>query len=160
VVLDGDLHSVDVAPDSAVWSAVPKGDRPEWVVQKLTELGVGTIGFVECARSVVRWDAARAARQLERWQRVAREASMQSRRVWLPHVVGVRPFAALDLSTIALADPDGDDGLQGCRGVVVGPEGGFTPAELAAATRCVSLGDTVLRVETAAVVAGVLLTRH
>ncbi|HEY4608568.1 MAG TPA: RsmE family RNA methyltransferase, partial [Ilumatobacteraceae bacterium] len=76
-------------PRTGVMTAIPKGDRPEWIVQKLTEIGVGAITFIDCARSVVRWDEARAGRQLERLRRVAREAAMQSRRVWLPEVCEV-----------------------------------------------------------------------
>ena len=66
---------------------------PEWIVQKLTEIGATSIGFIECDRSVVHWDDDRARRQGERLRRVAREAAMQSRRVWLPEVLDVVPFA-------------------------------------------------------------------
>ncbi len=63
-----------------------KGDRPEWAVQKLTELGVDRIVPLVAARSVVRWTGDRGAAVVERWRRVAREAAMQSRRAWLPAV--------------------------------------------------------------------------
>jgi 16S rRNA (uracil1498-N3)-methyltransferase len=141
-----------------VWSAIPKGDRPEWIVQKLTELGLTRIGFVHCARSVVRWDADRAERQIDRLRRVAREAAMQSRRVWLPEVVGPVPVAELDPTGLAFADPDGAPLDAPVNRVAVGPEGGFTPEELAAAPATASVGALVLRVETAAIAAGVLLT--
>ena len=136
-------------------TAIPKGDRLEWMVQKLTEVGVTEIRLVHFERSVVRWKNDRVVAQLERLRRVAREAAMQSRRVWMPAIVG--PVAAADVlaaAEVCVADPDGSPGPVGSF-VVIGPEGGFTEAELALAGRRVSLGDTVLRVETAALVAAV-----
>ena len=71
--------------------APPKGDRLEWLVQKCTEVGVARIVLLDAERSVVRWDAERAGKQLERLRRIAAEAAMQSRRVWLPDVAGPVP---------------------------------------------------------------------
>ncbi len=71
--------------------AIPKHDRPEWLVQKPTELGVDRIVFLHAERSVVRWDGDRAERHLARLAAVAVEALMQSRRVWLPEIVGPVP---------------------------------------------------------------------
>ena len=144
-----------------VISAIPKADRPEWIVQKLTEVGATSIGFMECARSVVRWDAERAARQVERLRRVAREAAMQSRRLWLPEVLDVVPFAeAARTVGCAIADPEGDDLPPAVDTLLVGPEGGFTEGELAAVDRHVALSANVLRVETAALTAAILLTQR
>ncbi|MEP7111982.1 MAG: RsmE family RNA methyltransferase [Ilumatobacteraceae bacterium] len=144
---------------AAVISAIPKGDRPEWIVQKLTEIGATTIGFMDCARSVVRWDATRAKRQTERLRRVAREAAMQSRRLWLPEVLDVVPFEeAITAINCAIADPHGDALDHAVGTVLVGPEGGFTEEELRAVACRVSLSPNVLRVETAALIAGFLLT--
>jgi 16S rRNA (uracil1498-N3)-methyltransferase len=144
---------------AAVFSAVPKGDRAEWMVQKLTEVGATTIGFIDCTRSVVRWDEERGRRQVERLRRIAREAAMQSRRVWLPEVLETVPIAVASRNICcAMAEPDGADDLVGVDAVLVGPEGGFTPDELSLVTRRVSLSRQVLRVETAALVAVVMLT--
>ncbi len=162
----GDL--VDVVPaDEPVPSppavhiaaSIPKGDRCEWMVQKLTELGVATITLIECERSVVRWDGPRAQRQLERLRRVAREAAMQSRRTWLPSIVGVTAFTGVATQAgVVLAEPAGSPlAARPPSCVIVGPEGGFSPAELALGVPQVSLGSTVLRVETAAIAAAVLL---
>jgi 16S rRNA (uracil1498-N3)-methyltransferase len=141
-------------------SAIPKGDRPEWTVQKLTEIGIGTIGFIDCARSVVRWDEARARKQSERLRRVAREAAMQSRRVWLPEVCEVVPFPqAAGISGVALADPDGDALDPQTHTILVGPEGGFTQGERDLVPRHVRLSANVLRVETAALAAAFMLTQ-
>lgn len=137
--------------------AIPKGDRCDWMVQKLTEVGVTDLWFLHCARSVVRWEAERGGRQLERMRRVAREASMQSRRTWLPRLSGPVRFAdAAAMPGAVLADPDGSAPLAG--GVVlVGPEGGFTPEEALVVPDRVRLAPGILRVETAAVAAAVLL---
>jgi 16S rRNA (uracil1498-N3)-methyltransferase len=148
-------------PTTAVFSAIPKGDRPEWIVQKLTEVGVTSMGFMQCARSVVQWDATRRPRQMERLRRVAREAGMQSRRVWLPTVCDVVPFdEAIKSINCAIADPEGDELDATVDTVLVGPEGGFTDGELRAVVRRVRLSANVLRVETAALTAAILLTQR
>lgn len=156
----GDVVHEPAPRTAVIATAVPKGDRLEWMVQKLTELGATEIVLVDCARSVVRWDAARAAKQLTRLERVVREAACQSRRVWLPALTGPVPFAeAAARPGMALADPDGDGPVTAdVDGLLVGPEGGFTDDEEAAATRRVRLTDTVLRVETAAVASLCALT--
>jgi 16S rRNA (uracil1498-N3)-methyltransferase len=149
------------APPSAVVSAIPKGDRPELIVQKATEIGVNTLIFMICARSVVHWDAARAQLQLVRLRRVAREAAMQSRRLWLPDVLDVVSFEEAAASpSCAIADPDGGDLGDEIDSVLVGPEGGFTESELNAVANRVSLSRNVLRVETAALTAAFLLTQR
>ncbi len=154
---DGPVESVP-APSSplTVAVAVPKGDRAELLVQKCTEVGVDRIVLLTAERSVVRWDEERAARHSERLRRVAAEAAMQSRRVWLPEITG--PVAATSmLPGAAVAEPDGRPLGPADTTVAIGPEGGWTEAELAAAGGLVALGPHVLRVETAAVVAAVLM---
>jgi len=160
VELLADVVREDAASPVTIAVGIPKGDRPEWMVQKLTELGVGTIAFMECARSVVRWDGERGERQLARLRRVAREAAMQSRRVWLPTIPPVQPFAAVAASPgAAVAEPGGGPLGASISTVLIGPEGGFTTDELACGAPLIDLSDQVLRVETAALVAAVLLTR-
>ncbi|MBI4935737.1 MAG: 16S rRNA (uracil(1498)-N(3))-methyltransferase [Actinobacteria bacterium] len=151
----GEIEHDDREPRGSVAAAIPKGDRCEWMVQKLTEVGVGEIVLLHCDRSVVRWTGDRAQKQLVRVQRVAREASMQSRRVWLPRIVGPVPFAEVAARAgVALAEPDGDERVA-AECVVIGPEGGFSAEELSLGLPRVRLAHTVLRVETAAVVAAV-----
>lgn len=85
---------------------------------------------------------------------------MQSRRVWLPEVCDVVPFArAAAMSGCALADPDGDDLDPATDTILVGPEGGFTDGERDSVAQRVRLSANVLRVETAALAAGFLLTQ-
>ena len=136
-----------------------KGDRPEWTVQKLTEIGIDEIVVLApTVRSVVRWDHDRSNKNIERLRRVAREAAMQSRRTWLPNVHGVT-----EMSTIAnlfIADPSGVCLDASHRAIAVGPEGGFAPQETEDCDGLVSLGDTVLRAETAAISAAVLMSDY
>ncbi|HSJ91850.1 MAG TPA: RsmE family RNA methyltransferase [Ilumatobacter sp.] len=164
--VDGSLEAttpVTVEPPRSmpvtIGLAIPKLDRPEWIVQKLTELGVDRIVWLHAERSVVRWDDQRAAKHLARLERVAVEAVQQSRRVTVPVIDA--PKAALSfLPGASVAEPGGrpDDG---CHPVVaIGPEGGWTERELAAAADRISLGPTVLRVETAALVAAARRTCH
>lgn len=144
------------APPITVGFVPTKGDRPEWAVQKLTEIGVDRIVVVSSARSVVRWDGDRGARHVERLGEVARQAAMQSRRPWLPSVSGVVGFGDCAGEGWSLAEPGGPPPSLERPAVLIGPEGGWSPEE-AAALPPVGLGPTVLRAETAAVVAATLL---
>ena len=159
LLLDGEVVEVPPAdPPVTVAFAPPKGDRPEWAVQKLTELGVDRIVPLLAARSVVRWTGGRAAGPLERLRRVAREAAMQSRRAWLPAVEGPSTFAdAAARPGAALAVAGGDPPSLARPVVLVGPEGGWDADELGAGLPTVGLGPHVLRTETAAVAAATLL---
>lgn len=136
--------------------AIPKRDRPEWIVQKLTELGIDRIVFLDAERSVVRWDDAKAVRHRAKLAKVAAEAVQQSRGVWLPSVEGPVPAADV-LPTCVVAEPGGRELTDGDMSVAIGPEGGWTDAEIEIAADRVSLGDTVLRVETAALAAAARL---
>jgi 16S rRNA (uracil1498-N3)-methyltransferase len=158
VILDGDVVEEPVRGSGRrIVCATPKGDRPELVVQKLTELGVDEICFTTTARTVVQWDATRSPGQLARLRRIAREASMQSRRVRLSSV-SVAPWKdVIAMPWVAIAEPGGDPVDHTLRTIVVGPEGGFSTSERDEFPRRVTLADTVLRVDTAAIAAGVLL---
>lgn len=164
---DGDLEldgpvEVEPAPRPALTVAFApvKGDRPEWVVQKLTELGIDRIVPLETERSIVRWSGERRHHAIERLRRVAVEAAAQCRRVWLPEVAGVCTLEDLEQPAggLALAEPGGPPLAPATRCVAVGPEGGWTHAELARGHPTVGLGPTVLRAETAALAVAALLT--
>jgi len=165
-------------PVLTVAFAPVKGDRPEWVVQKLTELGVDRIVPLVTARSVVRWDGPRAGRAVDRLRRVAADALGQCRRVWLPDVTDVTDLDGLGQmvagqpsgadsahpprgvhpgAQVALAQLGGPAATVGTTAVAVGPEGGWSPEELATAPATVGLGPLVLRAETAAMAAGAIL---
>lgn len=172
----GDVEVIDPpTPTITVAFALMKGDRPEFVVQKLTELGVDTIVPMTTEHCVVRWDERKAHRQRERFARISREAAMQCRRTHLPRVGPVTAFAELIVGSSApgagrllLADPDGGSVAQmiseGTAGepltVLVGPEGGWSDAEKNAGLRQLRIADHILRAETASLAAAVLLTAH
>jgi 16S rRNA (uracil1498-N3)-methyltransferase len=146
------------APPITIAFALVKGGRPDWIVQKLTELGVDVIRPFVADRSVVRWDDAKAARAVEKWRVVVREASMQSRRVWLPDVHAPCEFSAVAaLPGAALADREGEPADLAHPVLLVGPEGGWSDGERAAGLPQVRLGPQVLRAETAALAAATLL---
>jgi 16S rRNA (uracil1498-N3)-methyltransferase len=146
------------APALTVAIARTKGDRPELAVQKLTELGIDRIVVFTAERSVARPGPDRLPRQLGRLRRVAREALMQSRGVHLPDVEVASSFAALAVvDGAALADRHGEPLTLQYSTVLIGPEGGWCDAERGSLPR-VGLAEQVLRAETAAVTAGVLLS--
>jgi len=159
LVPDGDVV-VDPAPAPAITVAfaLVKGERPELVVQKLTELGVDRIIPFLAERSVVRWDPAKADKNLVRLRRVALEASMQSRRTWVPEVAEVTSFPAVcSLRGAAAADPGGGPPRLDRPTLLIGPEGGWSPAEQASLPPRVGLGPAVLRAETAAITGAAVL---
>jgi 16S rRNA (uracil1498-N3)-methyltransferase len=164
VVVAGDVvEERPPAPALTVAFALTKGDRPELTVQKLTELGVDRIVPLRTARTVARWEGDRAGHRLARLRRVAREAAMQSERAFLPDVADLTPFVdAVALRGAALAERGGDPPHLASPTLLVGPEGGWSEEELAAADRRIGLGPRLLRSETAAIAAGALLAalRH
>lgn len=149
--------------------ALIKGDRPELVVQKLTELGIDSIMPFSSDHGVVRMDRARIDKHHARLTRVAREAAMQCRRTVLPTVTASEPLADLvegadDLSSWYLADiaaPPLADSLAlpiaGDVTVLIGPEGGWSAAERSLGITPVGLPGHVLRAETASIAAATLL---
>ena len=149
-------------PCVTVVQALAKGDRGELAVATMTEVGVDEIVPWQAARCVVRW---KDDKPLARWRATAREAAKQSRRAWLPAVAGpaktadvarrlaaaatalvLHEEAATPLSAVPLP-------RSGEIALVVGPEGGIDPAELAAFEAAgavpVRMGDPVLRTSTA-----------
>lgn len=145
-------------PDLTVGFALIKGGRPELVVQKLTELGIDRMVVFGAARSVVRWNDDKSSRQLDRLHRVAREAVMQSRQPWLPAVEIVADFAAAATPGAAMAHRGGAPPTADTTHILIGPEGGWADEERTSGLPAIDLGAGVLRAETAAVAAGVLLT--
>ena len=144
------------SPVLSVGFALVKGSKPELVVQKLTELAIDRILPFVAERSIVRWDDAKAGRAHERLVATAREAAMQSRRAWLPEVCEVTSFEAAAVDAVR-ADRGGRALRADDTTVLVGPEGGWAERECGAVPEAVSLGPGVLRAETAAVAAGLLM---
>jgi 16S rRNA (uracil1498-N3)-methyltransferase len=150
-------------------SAVPKGDRAEWMIEKLSELGTGAFVPLATARSVV---LPEGKNKRERWQRIAIESAKQSRRAGVMRIGELtrleRAIVAPGwyLSTAADAVPV-DVAVEKISAdashltLFIGPEGGWTDEELsrfaAAGLTPVALTGTILRVETAAVTAAAIV---
>jgi 16S rRNA (uracil1498-N3)-methyltransferase len=183
--LESPTFDAQPEPTLMVAFALTKGEHPALAVQKLTEAGADRVVVMITDRCVARWDTRGSERQMERLREVARLAAMQSRRSWLPSVEGPIEFSRLVAAGggadsdagaraggragrgagtgagapagIALAVPDGAPLTLATPTVLIGPEGGWSDKELNAVPKRVSLGPHVLRAETAALAAGILL---
>ncbi|MFE0190838.1 MULTISPECIES: 16S rRNA (uracil(1498)-N(3))-methyltransferase [unclassified Streptomyces] len=160
-------------PVITVVQALPKGDRGELAVETMTETGVDAIVPWPAARCVTQWKGERAAKSLGKWRATAREAGKQSRRLTFPEVADpltTKQVAALlaDADFAAVLHEEGSTPLAtaelpatGRIVLVVGPEGGVSPEELAvfaeAGAKPYRLGTTVLRTSTAGTAATALL---
>jgi 16S rRNA (uracil1498-N3)-methyltransferase len=157
-------------PALRVFQAIPKKGKLDLVVQKLTELGAASIHLFASERSVPKWDAGKGELHAARLAEVARQAAMQSRRAWVPLVLPPVPLPSLAIEdpTVVLHESATvrlGDALPvvapASVGLVVGPEGGLTDAEVTAfrdrGARPVSLGPLILRTETASLAAAALL---
>lgn len=144
-------------PALTVGFALIKSGRPELVVQKLTELGIDRIVPFVAGHSVVRWTGDKAANNLARLRRVAREAVMQCRRAWLPEILPLASFDTVAAGQVVLADRSGRELGDLDHTVLIGPEGGWTDEESTAVADRVVLADHVLRAETAAIAAATLM---
>lgn len=164
-------------PRVTLVQGLAKGEKMDDVVRQVTELGVSRIIPFAAERSVVKLDGARAASRVERWRRIASEAAKQAQRTDVPSVRAVTeladlaPMLASSLVLVCWEDADQAPGIATAIppelddetdvAVVVGPEGGLTPFEVktlaSAGATIVSMGGTILRTETAGVVASALV---
>jgi 16S rRNA (uracil1498-N3)-methyltransferase len=164
-----ELPAVQPSVDTTLLLAVVKFDAFEWALEKATELGVSTIVPLAAERSEKALLAA-AAKRVERWKKILLEASQQSRRVRVPVLAELAnpgsAFASgkeglrvmLSERTTALPLRKVLDGQRGTKAILaIGPEGGWTDAEFAAAETSgfqeASLGRLILRAETAVIAA-------
>jgi 16S rRNA (uracil1498-N3)-methyltransferase len=162
-------------PPIIIVASLIKFDRFEWMIEKVTEMGVKAVLPAEAARSEAGLFPA-AAKRVERWRKIARESSQQSRRVRVPEIRdAVRLSDALRLPfgiKITLEENPGAPPLMEAAktwdratdlALCIGPEGGWTQGERAAMTTSgwlpASLGSTVLRAETAAMAAAAVLNQ-
>ncbi|MEU2910539.1 16S rRNA (uracil(1498)-N(3))-methyltransferase [Streptomyces massasporeus] len=160
-------------PRVTVVQALPKGDRGELAVETMTEVGVDAIVPWAAARCITQWKGDRGVKALGKWRATAREAGKQSRRVRFPEVAEAattKQVAALlaGAGFAAVLHESGDAPLAtaelpatGEIVLVVGPEGGVAPEELAlfeeAGARAYRLGRSVLRTSTAGTAAAAVL---
>jgi 16S rRNA (uracil1498-N3)-methyltransferase len=158
-----------------LYQSLVKGERFDWVLEKGTELGVAAFVPLLSRRNVVRAAPGRSGRP-ERWRRVVREAAEQCGRCVLPEILPAEGLneALSEAADLCLLPWEGEEALglavalRGARpaleaverprvAVLIGPEGGFGAEEVALARRAgaqvVSLGQRILRSETAGIVA-------
>lgn len=176
---------MDDEPHVEVWIAqsLPKGDKMETVIQKGTEIGASRFIPFLSERTVVQYDAKKEAKRLERWQKIAKEAAEQAHRNRVPLVeapytwkAAMKLCSGFDLALLCYEKESGLDfraqiqaalaekSLEPAQSdskplkviLLVGPEGGFSEAEVAEAVEqgchSISLGKRILRTETAAMV--------
>jgi len=159
--------SCENEPDVFVtlYQALPKGDKMDYIVQKCVELGVSRIVPMLSARCVSRTDEKSLRKKRERWQKIALQAAMQSRRGVIPEVADCVSLAqAAELTkaneqTIFFYELGGDSvkeiltGKPKTIGMFIGSEGGFEESEvqqvLLSGGRAATLGKRILRAETA-----------
>lgn len=151
-----------------LYQALPKGDKMDYIVQKSVELGVSEIVPIITARCVSRPDEKSTAKKLERWNKIALQAAMQSRRAFAPKVQPVMNLAqaaqrAADTRFVVCYECGGapmgeivrhDDSAVS---LFIGSEGGFAQEEIDKLTehgaRAATLGKRILRAETAPIAA-------
>jgi 16S rRNA (uracil1498-N3)-methyltransferase len=160
----GEEVESEALPEVVVYLSIFKFDRMEWALEKLTELGVSRIVPVIAERTAQHLAKAADAR-VERWRKIAREAAQQARRIAPPEVAApLRVPAILKESGILLSEVEDavsmKTAMAACRppvSLAFGPEGGWTAEEIemfkAAGWKSASLGNTILRAETAAIAA-------
>lgn len=174
-------------PQVFLLQGLAKGEKMDLVMRHATELGVSGIVPLDCSRSVLKLDEKKRGKRIERWQAIAKSAAMQSGQpvvAQVSDVMTVKQAASWlsDFDCVLIAWEEAptscgmraalDAGLQGRQGdaaadariaVIVGPEGGLSQAEVDLligcnpAARLVSLGSSILRTETAGIVAPALV---
>jgi len=173
------LHEAETPPlhcRIVLGQAIPKGKNMDLIVQKAVEIGAAEIAPIISDRTIVQLDSEGASQKQTKWQQIAIEAAKQCGQNWLPRIHAPKKLAeffsaserVFDLRLIGSLQPDAQQlkkilqtysSEHGHRPrnvlMLVGPEGDFTPAELALARRhgCqpITLGPIILRVETAAI---------
>ena len=167
----------DVEPETKItlYQGLPKADKMEWIIQKCVELGVERMVPVSTERAIVKLDK-KEGKKLERWQKIAEAAAKQSGRGIIPqmgeNVLSFREAVAEAAKLDGALIPYEKEEERGIRefvrdfsgktvGVFIGPEGGFSPEEVALAEEAgilpVTLGKRILRTETAGMTTVALL---
>ena len=169
-----DALGTELSNRIVLFQGLPKADKMELIIQKAVELGASEIIPVAMKNCVVKLDDKKAAAKVSRWQSIAESAAKQSKRTLIPTVqMPVSWKEALNLAKaldITLVPYENERGMQATReiigdigakesiGIMIGPEGGFSDAEIAmvdeAHADCgsfhrISLGRRILRTETA-----------
>ncbi len=151
-----DVQLDPAPPSTALYLSPLKGDHGDWAVVKATEVGVSRIVPLLSQRTIAKLRGESREKVLARWRRLAAEAGGQCRRTY--DVVIDEPVALADVpGDVVVCDLGASGDWRGISSVAVGPEGGWAQSEWDESRRRVGLGPTVLRAETAGVVAAALL---
>lgn len=177
-ILEKEAESTELPCRIYLFQGLPKNDKMEWIIQKTVELGVYEVIPVAMKNCVVKLDEKKAAKKLQRWQAIAESAAKQSKRTVIPTVKqpviykeALKIASELDITLVPYENERGMDATREIMGqlkagqtigVVVGPEGGFAPEEIAlvdehATMHRISLGRRILRTETAGLAALAML---
>lgn len=177
-ILEKEAESTELPCRIYLFQGLPKNDKMEWIIQKTVEIGVYEVIPVAMKNCVVKLDEKKAAKKLQRWQAIAESAAKQSKRTVIPTVKqpvtykeALKIASELDITMVPYENERGMDATREIMGqlmagqtigVVVGPEGGFAPEEIAlvdehATMHRISLGRRILRTETAGLAALAML---
>jgi len=179
-ILSTDHPDVEAHTSIYLVAGLSKGEKMEWVIQKGTELGMQGLVPLRTKRSIMHLEGSKAQDRVARWQKIASEAAKQSHRVQEPKI-----FEVCDWRDLAEQLPAETQGLIPYEeertqrfttvlesldpkrpiALLIGPEGGFDPSEVALAqeklgAKSVSLGPRILRTETAALAALTMVLFH
>ncbi len=172
-IVEENYRSTELPVQFFLFQGLPKADKLELIIQKTVELGVAGIVPVEMSRSIVKLDDKKKKQRRERWQSIAESAAKQSKRNVIPEVSDVLSYKLamqkakeMDLFLVPYENERGmaatKEALAKIKpgmkvGILIGPEGGFDNKEIALAKEAgaivVSLGERILRAETAAITA-------
>ena len=170
-ILEAGLVDTELPSRIYLFQGLPKQEKMELIVQKAVELGVCQVIPVQTRRCVVKLDAKKAAKKVQRWQQIAESAAKQAGRGYIPAVSEVMTFqeapAFSETLDIRLSPDELADGMEGTRkildgirpgqsvGIFIGPEGGFEKEEVGRAVEAgampITLGKRILRTETAGI---------
>ena len=170
-ILEAGLVDTELPSRIYLFQGLPKQEKMELIVQKAVELGVCQVIPVQTRRCVVKLDAKKAAKKVQRWQQIAESAAKQAGRGYIPAVSEVMTFqealAFSETLDIRLLPYELADGMEGTRkildeirpgqsvGIFIGPEGGFEKEEVGRAVEAgalpITLGKRILRTETAGI---------
>ena len=172
-IVEEDYRNTELSVKFYLFQGLPKADKLELIIQKTVELGAAGIIPVEMNRSIVKLDDKKKKQRRERWQSIAESAAKQSKRNLIPEVFDVITYkqamqkaAEMDLFLVPYENERGmaetREALERIKpgmsvGILIGPEGGFDHKEIELAREAgamvVSLGNRILRAETAAITA-------
>ncbi len=150
-----------------LYQAILKSDKNDYIIQKATELGVNRIVFIETERTVVKLDKNKWNKRKTRYEKIALEASKQSKRTYVPEIEGLLNIKDIEKSDDSLnlvfyenEDKSLKDALKGYNdniNIVIGPEGGFSDSNIELLKEkgyiSVSLGNRILKADTAPICA-------